>query len=128
MNSRDSYILGAVIICVGVALQTASNGFSMFIASRWLVGFGTTFAQSASPLLISEVAYPSHRPALTSIFNSLWFSGAIVAAFTTFGTFRIPNTWSWRIPSLLQGLPSMFQIFLIWLLPESPRVRYVPSY
>jgi len=58
---------------------------------------------------------------LTSIFNSLWFSGSIVAAWATFGTFRIDSTWSWRIPSLLQGVPSVLQVFLIWLLPESPR-------
>jgi sugar porter (SP) family MFS transporter len=102
-------------------VQTASNGFGMFIGARWLIGFGTTFAQNASPLLISELAYPSHRPAITSIFNSLWFSGSIVAAWSTFGTFRIHNTWSWRIPSLLQGLPSALQVLLIFLVPESPR-------
>jgi len=113
--------VGAVIICIGVALQTASQGFGMFIGSRALIGFGTTFAQSASPLLISEVAYPSHRAGLTSFFNTLWFSGSIVAAWATFGSFRISSTWSWRIPSLLQGIPSLVQVFLIWLLPESPR-------
>ncbi|EJD52273.1 hexose transporter [Auricularia subglabra TFB-10046 SS5] len=118
---RKAIFFGATLTCVGVALQTASNGFSMFIASRWMVGFGTSFAQAASPLIISELSYPSHRPALTSIFNSLWFSGSIVAAWATFGSFRIPSTWSWRLPSLLQGLPSIIQVFLIWLIPESPR-------
>ncbi len=40
---------------------------------------------------------------------------------TPSGTFRIENTWSWRIPSLLQGLPSVLQLFLIFFIPESPR-------
>ena len=31
------------------------------------------------------------------------------------------TTWSWRIPSILQGIPSLLQLFLIWLIPESPR-------
>lgn len=31
------------------------------------------------------------------------------------------STWSWRIPSLLQGLPSILQLALIWFIPESPR-------
>jgi len=118
---RRAIFFGAVVLCIGVALQTASNGFAMFIVARWAVGFGTTFAQSASPLLISELAYPTHRPALVSIFNSLWFSGAIVAAWATFGTFRIDSNWSWRVPSLLQGLPSVAQVFLIFIIPESPR-------
>jgi MFS family permease len=75
----------------------------------------------ASPLLVSEVAYPTHRAALTSLYNSLWFSGSIVAAWSTFGTFRIPSNWSWRIPSALQGLSSVIQFLFIWFLPESPR-------
>lgn len=75
----------------------------------------------ASPLLISEVAYPTHRAALTSLYNSFWFSGSIVAAWSTFGTFRIPSSWSWRIPSALQGLSSVIQLIFIWFLPESPR-------
>lgn len=47
--------------------------------------------------------------------------GAIVAAWSTFGTFRLPNSWSWRIPSLLQALVSVFQAIFIYFVPESPR-------
>ena len=43
------------------------------------------------------------------------------AAWTTFGSFKIPSSWSWRLPSLLQGLPSILQVCLIWFAPESPR-------
>lgn len=42
-------------------------------------------------------------------------------AWSTFGTFYIQSQWSWRIPSLLQGLPSLFQFSLIYFIPESPR-------
>jgi MFS family permease len=80
-----------------------------------------TSLASAAPLLVTELAYPTARAPLTSTYNSLWYSGAIVAAWTTFGTFRIKNTWSWRIPSAIQGLPSVIQVALIWFCPESPR-------
>jgi hypothetical protein len=43
------------------------------------------------------------------------------AAWTTFGTFKIDNSWSWRVPSALQGLPSVLQVCLILFGPESPR-------
>ena len=43
------------------------------------------------------------------------------ASWTTFGTEYIHNNWAWRIPSILQGLPSVFQFFLILFGPESPR-------
>jgi hypothetical protein len=53
---------------------------------------------------------------------STWYMGSIIAAWVTYGTFRLENTWSWRIPSVLQGVPSLVQILLVfWLVPESPR-------
>ena len=121
LGRKAGIVLGATIVLIGAVLQTATQNLGMFVGSRFLVGFGTTFAQMASPLLISEVAYPTHRAPLTSLYNSLWFSGSIVAAWSTFGTFRIDNDWSWRIPSALQGLSSVIQILFVWFLPESPR-------
>jgi MFS family permease len=43
------------------------------------------------------------------------------ASWTIFGTFKIAGSWSWRVPSALQGLPSIFQILLVLWAPESPR-------
>jgi hypothetical protein len=31
------------------------------------------------------------------------------------------NNWSWKIPSLLQALVSIFQVIFVYFLPESPR-------
>ena len=33
----------------------------------------------------------------------------------------MPTSWSWRIPSLLQAVPSVYQLALIYFIPESPR-------
>ena len=35
------------------------------------------------------------------------------------------SQWSWKTPSLLQAFPSVIQLFLIWLVPESPRFQIV---
>ena len=121
LGRRSAIFLGAVIMCIATVIQTASQSVGMFIGARFLIGFGLTFAATAAPMLVTEVAYPSHRTFMTATYNSLWYSGAIIAAWTTFGTFRINSTWSWRIPSALQGLPSVLQVCLIWFCPESPR-------
>ncbi|QRV88606.1 Sugar (and other) transporter [Ceratobasidium sp. AG-Ba] len=118
---RTGIFSGASITLAGAILQTLTRNLPTFVGARFLIGFGTTFAMMASPLLISELAYPTHRAPLTSLFNCLWFSGSIVAAWSTFGTFRIPNEWSWRIPSALQGLSSLVQFAFVWFIPDSPR-------
>ncbi|KAI0093090.1 general substrate transporter [Irpex rosettiformis] len=121
LGRRTAVALGAIIMCAATVLQTASNSVGMFIGARFLIGFGLTFAASAAPVLVTELAYPAQRGPVTSLYNTLWFLGSIVAAWTTFGTFNIPNSWSWRIPSALQALPSVLQVCLIWMVPESPR-------
>jgi sugar porter (SP) family MFS transporter len=118
---RFAIFLGASLMCAGAAIQTASQNVQMFIGARFLLGFGLTFAANAAPLLVAELSYPTYRGPLTSMYNSMWYSGAIVAAWSTFGTFKLNSSWSWRIPSVLQALPSILQVGLIYFCPESPR-------
>jgi uncharacterized membrane protein len=42
-------------------------------------------------------------------------------AWLSFGTNFLGNQWSWRIPAILQALPSFIQIIFIYWIPESPR-------
>ncbi|KAG8997888.1 hypothetical protein FRB94_007391 [Tulasnella sp. JGI-2019a] len=121
LGRRFPILGGAALMIVGTIIQTTSHSVGQFIGARFLIGFGLTFAANAAPLLTTELAYPSQRAPLTSMYNSLWYSGAIIAAWTTYGSFRIPSSWSWRLPSALQGLPSIAQILLMWFCPESPR-------
>jgi len=112
---------GCTILCIGAAVQGASTTFGMFIGARFLVGFGCTLAQLASPLLLTEICHPQHRGRVTAVYNCLWNVGAIVATWLTFGTFHIGNQWAWRIPSIGQAIPSLIQGCFLFLVPESPR-------
>jgi len=119
---RWALFVGNVVILIGVALQTAAQNVGMFIGCRLLIGIGLSWATMAAPVLITELAFPTHRAPITGLYNSSWYLGSIVAAWVTFGTFRLNNTWSWRIPSVLQGVPSLIQVLLVFLIvPESPR-------
>ncbi|GBE83821.1 Lactose permease [Sparassis crispa] len=121
LGRRPAIWIGATIMLVGVAVQAAANSLGMFIGARFCIGFGLTFAANAAPMLVTEISYPTYRAPLTSLYNSLWYSGNIIASWTTYGTQHINSTWAWRIPSILQGLPSIFQFFLVLFAPESPR-------
>jgi MFS family permease len=85
----------------------------MYIVARILLGFGIPFCIIAGSSLMGELSYPKERPIMTSLFNALYFIGALIAAGISFGTQSMKNDWSWRIPSLLQAGPSFLQIIFI---------------
>ncbi|EOD45692.1 putative hexose transporter protein [Neofusicoccum parvum UCRNP2] len=121
LGRRMAIFIGCWIMIFGVALQSASVNFRMFVAARFFLGFGVAIAHGASPLLITELVHPQHRAAYTTIYNTTWYLGSIIAAWLTFGTNHVPNSWSWRIPSIVQALPSVLQLIFVWMVPESPR-------
>jgi hypothetical protein len=85
----------------------------MFICARLVLGMGIPFATIDASSLLGGLTYPKERPFVTPVFNASWFVGSIAAAARTLGTFVMPNEWSWRISSALQGFPSLGQIFTI---------------
>ncbi|KAF2149855.1 hexose transporter protein [Myriangium duriaei CBS 260.36] len=121
LGRRMGILIGCIIMLLGVVLQSISVNFKMFVAARFFLGFGIAIAHGSSPLLITELVHPQHRATFTSIYNTTWYLGSIVAAWLTFGTNHISNNWAWRIPSIVQAAPSLLQITFIWFVPESPR-------
>ncbi|KAI0407786.1 hexose transporter [Xylaria palmicola] len=112
---------GLAIVIVATAVQATSFHLPQFIIARAIVGFGGMFSVHPSPLLIAELAYPTHRGKYTSAFWTMYYLGAILASWTTFGCQDYQDTWSWRIPSILQaGFPIVQLLFFFWV-PESPR-------
>ncbi|KIX00192.1 uncharacterized protein Z518_10330 [Rhinocladiella mackenziei CBS 650.93] len=114
-------VTGSSIITVGAILQTAAVDIAMFLVARIILGMGIVYAISGASQLIAELAYPKERSVITGLFNESWYAGAILAAGVTLGTFSWESSWSWRLPSLLQLLPSTLQLIFIWFIPESPR-------
>ncbi|KAK7691062.1 hypothetical protein QCA50_006165 [Cerrena zonata] len=123
LGRRPTLFIGSFVMLAGVALQTAATSIGVFIGSRGIIGFGLTFALNAAPLLITELAYPTQRGKLTSMYNALWYIGSIVVAWICYAAFRTANgtIWSWRIPTLVQALGPLIQLISVWFLPESPR-------
>ncbi|KAH0435767.1 lactose permease [Colletotrichum camelliae] len=113
--------IGFGLLLLGAALQGASVSLPMFIVSRWLLGAATAFIAQPAPILVTELAYPTQRGKISALYNTFFFFGAILAAWSTYGTFRLPSTWSWRIPSMLQGALPAIQCVFFYFVPESPR-------
>ncbi|THG97857.1 hypothetical protein EW026_g4236 [Hermanssonia centrifuga] len=78
---KTAVALGAFIMCGATILQTASHSVGMFIGARFMIGFGLTFAASAAPVLVTEIAYPSQRGPVTSCYNALWYACMITCQY-----------------------------------------------
>ncbi len=122
-------IIGTIVqACAGTWLDIETQSihndkrtFAMSLVARIIIGFGNSVGAVSAPPLISELSYPTHRQTVTAFFNSNWYLGAIIAGWVSFGTRNMGHNWCWRVPTIIQGFFPIVQIFLIYLVPESPR-------
>jgi hypothetical protein len=121
VGRRWSIFLGSTCQCVGAVLQGFSQNAAMYIIARNILGFGIVFCIVSGSAMLGELSYPKERAKMTSMFNASYFVGALLAAGIVVKTATIHGDWAWRIPSLLQCCPSLFQMVFIFFLPESPR-------
>jgi sugar porter (SP) family MFS transporter len=121
LGRRKTIFISAVICLVGVVLQTAAQTMAMFVVARIILGLGGQICGAAAPLLVAEIAPKKTRGFLVGCYFSFFNAGALLASGVTFGSVRINSTWAWRLPSLIQGFPSVLSILTLALVPESPR-------
>lgn len=102
--------------------QSHSGRDALYLAGRFIMGFGSNISNGTCPLLITEVAHPRHRGRVTTIYNTVWYLGSIVAAWVCFGTLQNQTgNIQWVLPTGLQCLMPGIQLLAIWFVPESPR-------
>lgn len=61
--------LGLILVVVGTAIQTAANSSGMFVASRAILGVAAGFWGATAPVLINEIAFPTHRAVASAMYQ-----------------------------------------------------------
>lgn len=117
---KRTILIGYFWLVLGVGLQAGATNANMFIASRMFVGISASWFQAAV-ILVTEIAYPSHRSLVTAIFMCQYYAGSLLSAWIAFGTRNIHSNWAWRIPSLMQIALPLLALPGTILVPESPR-------
>lgn len=113
--------IGSGIVIAMAIMETFAINFAMFTAAKCILGFGANVMQIGGPPLVMELAHPKSRVAISSLYNTSIYFGLVVGAWITYGTFAIDSEWSWKIPCILQIALPIYQFFMIWFCPESPR-------
>ncbi|TKA34099.1 hypothetical protein B0A50_00079 [Salinomyces thailandicus] len=113
--------VGSLCTMIGSIIQSSAYGYSQFMVGRGLLGVGISFTCVAGPSLLAELAHPRQRGTVLGFFNTLWYVGSIVAAWSSFGSGHLLNSWSWRIPSIIQLFAPVLILLLMPWIPESPR-------
>ncbi|KAJ5257110.1 Major facilitator superfamily domain general substrate transporter [Penicillium angulare] len=118
---KPGVYVGYCLLTLGVALQTAAPNTTTFLLARFFLGGASALFGNSVPLLINEIAYPTHRGILNGLFMSGWYVGGTVAAFVVFASRTYGSSWAWRLPSVLQALVPIVGLPGFLLAPESPR-------
>jgi MFS family permease len=114
-------LAGIFGVIIATIIQATSTTYAQFVVSRLVVGAAGMLVVQPAPMLIAELSYPVHRGRYTSAFWTMYYLGAILASWTTFGTQSIASNMSWRIPTILQAGFPLVQLTGYFFLPESPR-------
>jgi MFS family permease len=82
---RPALMIGSVIIIIGTILEVVTEQVAMYMAGRFLIGFGIASVTSAGPAYTVEIAHPQFRGRAGATYNTGWFVGSIPAAIIIFG-------------------------------------------
>ncbi|KAF7517504.1 hypothetical protein PCG10_001182 [Penicillium crustosum] len=117
---KPTILTGYIFIVAGVGLQAAAQNPNTFIYSRLLIGIASAWFQ-CGVILVTEIAYPSHRSLVTAIYMCQYYVGSLLSAWISFGMRNVQSSWSWRLPVLMQIALPILALPGTLFVPESPR-------
>ncbi|OAL47714.1 MFS sugar transporter-like protein [Pyrenochaeta sp. DS3sAY3a] len=124
LGRRMTIMIGALVFCLGGALQTGAQALSYLYSGRAIAGLGVGILCMIIPLYQAELAHPSIRGRITALQQFMLGVGALAAAWISYGTyvgFDPTNDGQWRTSLGIQIVPAVILAALIMVFPESPR-------
>lgn len=122
LGRKGSVIAGGLVFCVGASLQGCATGLTVMMVGRFFAGMSVGLLSANVPVYQSEIAPPSQRGMLVSIYQLAVTVGIMVAFVMALLLENVEQPiggWRWvilgqLIPGLLLAVGGIF-------MPRSPR-------
>lgn len=90
---RMTILIGALIFCLGGALQTGAQALSYLYSGRAIAGLGVGVLCMIIPVYQGELAHPDIRGRITALQQFMLGVGALAAAWISYGklSFLLPK-------------------------------------
>jgi MFS transporter, SP family, sugar:H+ symporter len=121
LGRRLGMMLNTVIFTVGVVLQTVATDIPLFVAGRFVAGFGVGLLSATIPLYQSETSPKWIRGAIVGCYQWAITIGLLLAAIVNNATKDRNDTGSYRIPIAVQFAWAIILFGGMIFLPETPR-------
>lgn len=122
LGRRLGLMVSTIVFTVGVILQTASTDIPLFVAGRFVAGYGVGMISALIPLYQSETAPKWIRGTIVGAYQLAITIGLLLAAIVDNATAKRNDTGSYRIPIAVQFAWALILFFGMLLLPETPRM------
>ncbi|CAB4460297.1 unnamed protein product [Rhizophagus irregularis] len=111
-------IFSALIFLGGAIILSIANTYSLLVTGRLIIGVGVGLASMVVPIYISEISPRKYRGRLVTL-NVLFITGGQVIAYLIGIVFVEFGGWRWMFG--ISGIPPLIQLFIMPIVPESPR-------
>ncbi|KXL48364.1 hypothetical protein M433DRAFT_159246 [Acidomyces richmondensis BFW] len=124
LGRRKSIFIGVVIMIIGALLQATAYVSAHMIVARIVSGVGMGFINSTVPVMMAEFAPKATRGIFVCAQLSTLNFGIALVYWIDYGFGSgsgAAQSFSWRVPVILQCIFLIPMLFIILIIPDTPR-------
>ncbi|THH28577.1 hypothetical protein EUX98_g5616 [Antrodiella citrinella] len=121
IGRQRGVFVAVLVFCLGVALQTGSHTFAVFVVGRVFAGLGVGLISTLIPMYLSECSPKWIRGAVVTGYQWAITIGILLANVINNATQHRNDHSAWRIPTSVQLIWAFVLAVGMFFLPESPR-------
>ncbi|KAG9503127.1 hypothetical protein J7337_005967 [Fusarium musae] len=121
LGRRRSVFVGCMFLIIGAVLQAASYTRAMMIVGRIVAGIGMGTVNSTVPVMQAEFSPKSSRGIFVCAQLSTLNFGIFLVYWIDYALSSHTSSYAWRVPVILQCVPILAIVGLLFVIPETPR-------